>query len=441
MTVSERLEATAELDRWRAQILQWILLISTVLSLPPYGFAIQIAVEDGDFIPLGLSHVVGFFLLASITAMGRLPFRARAGILVGIFVLAGGTILARYGPISGGRLLFFAAVAQAAVFFGFRTAAYVLALTMAILSLVAAGFITGYFPETGQSFSHGWISWATAGMTYLFLAGGVVASVGFITQKLEESWCTCRELLREVRSLNEELEERVRLRTARLAAVNSELEAFAYSVSHDLRTPLRAIHGFSRALEEEYHSKLDETGKDYLERVIRASGRMDTLIDDLLELSRVTRSPLERAEIDLSQIARDIGEELRRGNPSREVSFDVESEVKASGDERLVRIVLQSLLENAWKFTSRCDDPAVAFGRIDVDGATGFRVCDNGIGFDMNYAGRLFMPFERLHSDNDFEGTGIGLATAQRVVAMHSGRIWAEGAPDGGATFTFTLPS
>ena len=242
----------------------------------------------------------------------------------------------------------------------------------------------------------------------------------------------------EVRRLNDELEERVRQRTAELEASTRELDAFAYSVSHDLRAPLRSLAGFSEVLMEDYAGVLDDVGRGYLARIEANAGRMARMIDDLLDLSRAARVELRREQVDLSAVVRDVVAELRDADPDRRVEIAVADGLTARGDPHLIRLVLINLLGNAWKFTAR-RDPAV----IEVDGLEEdrhvFVVRDNGAGFDMRYVAKLFDPFQRLHSTADFEGTGIGLAIVQRIVQRHGGRIWAESEIDHGTAFYFTL--
>ena len=239
--------------------------------------------------------------------------------------------------------------------------------------------------------------------------------------------------------LLDELGQRVSRRTAALEEANHELEAFSYSVSHDLRSPLRAIDGFSEALLFEYGDRLDERARDYLDRVRSGAQRMAALIDDLLELARIHRAQVQPQTIDLGRLARGVLDDIRQREPSRQVEVHIGEGLSASGDPRLITIVLENLLGNAWKFTARRPDARIAFDRAD-DQST-FFVRDNGTGFDMAYVGKLFTPFQRLHRDVDYEGTGIGLATVHRIIARHGGRIWAEAAPDQGATFFFTLGS
>lgn len=226
---------------------------------------------------------------------------------------------------------------------------------------------------------------------------------------------------------------------AELTAANKELEAFSYSVSHDLRAPLRGIDGFSQALLEEYSNRLDDTGKQYLERVRFGAQRMAELIDDLLALSRITRAEIKWQPLNLSEMARLIAQELSRQDPARNVEFVIAPELRAHADPRLMRTVLENLLGNAWKFSSRRPQARIEFGRTQANGTSAFFVRDNGAGFDPAYASRLFGAFQRLHAAAEFPGTGVGLASAQRVIYRHGGRIWAQGAVNEGATFFFTL--
>ncbi len=222
---------------------------------------------------------------------------------------------------------------------------------------------------------------------------------------------------------------------------NKELEAFSYSVSHDLRSPLRSIDGFSKALLEDYADKLDATGQRYLERVRTAAQRMGELIDDLLKLSKVGRADLQRRRVDLSELARKVATELQSGAPGKQVRVLIEDGEAADADYRLLQVVLENLLGNAWKFTTKVDEAIIEFGVSRQDGVPTYFVRDNGAGFDMSHAGRLFTPFQRLHPEAKFPGTGIGLATVHRIVDRHGGRVWAESTVDRGATFLWTLPT
>jgi PAS domain S-box-containing protein len=243
----------------------------------------------------------------------------------------------------------------------------------------------------------------------------------------------------EVRRLNDELEMRVRQRTAELEASTRELDAFAYSVSHDLRAPLRSLEGFSQVLLEDFSADLDEEAQRYLGRIQANVARMAQMIDDLLHLSRATRSQLRREHTDLSALAREVLAELAAQEPGREVETHVPDGLVARSDPHLVRLVLQNLIGNAWKFTAHRDDPVIRVGVQRQDGIDVFSVEDNGAGFDMTYAHKMFDPFQRLHSASEFEGTGIGLAIVARIVTRHGGQIHADGTPGGGATFRFSL--
>jgi PAS domain S-box-containing protein len=242
-----------------------------------------------------------------------------------------------------------------------------------------------------------------------------------------------------VRRLNVELEARVAARTAELTELNGELEAFSYSVSHDLRAPLRSIEGFGRLLEEDCADRLDAIGRDYVERMCRSARRMAQLIDDLLELTRIDRAEIRPADVDLSALAGEIVDELRQGSPQRRVAVEIAPGLSAHGDPRLLRIALQNLLENAWKYTGRTAGARIEFGCGHASDERVFHVRDNGAGFDMAYAHKLFAPFQRLHSPHEFEGSGVGLASVSRVIKRHRGRIWAESTVGEGATFYFTL--
>jgi len=228
-------------------------------------------------------------------------------------------------------------------------------------------------------------------------------------------------------------------RTSELDAANRELEAFAYSVSHDLRGPLRGMDGFSLALLEDYGDKFDAEGKDYLQRVRAGSQKMAQLIDDLLKLSRVSRADLVRREVNLSEVAQAVAADLQENAAERPVTFDIAPGAVVGGDARLLRIVLENLFGNAWKFTAKHDQATIEFGVTNHDGKPAYFVRDDGVGFDMAYADKLFQPFQRLHSGAEFGGTGIGLATVARIVHRHGGSVWAESVIDQGTTFYFTL--
>lgn len=247
----------------------------------------------------------------------------------------------------------------------------------------------------------------------------------------------------EIEQINRTLEAEVKVRKQAedtLNATNKELEAFSYSVAHDLRAPLRAIDGFSQALAEDYGDKLETEAKDYLRRIRAATQRMATMIDELLKLARVSRGEMEYTSVDLSAIARNIMAELLETTPDRRVERVVGDGIVVHGDERSLRVVLENLLGNAWKFTSKKDRARVEFGAVVHGGATVYFVRDDGVGFDMTYANKLFGAFQRLHSDAEFPGVGIGLAIVQRIILRHGGRVWAEGATQKGATFYFTVP-
>lgn len=300
---------------------------------------------------------------------------------------------------------------------------------------VAAGNKSVQYEETAEGID-GERTYISVKFPVLDSAGDPYAVCGISTDITER-----KRAEDEVRRLNASLETRVLQRTAELEASNKELDAFAYSVSHDLRAPLRSLHGFSDALLEDYGDVLDDGGKDYLRRLQRNVGRMGRMIDDLLSLSRATRADLERREIDLTAMSQDVVTELRAADPPRDVTLVVPDGLVAEADPQLLRLALQNLLANAWKFTGKRPDAVIEVGQAVRSGETFFFVRDNGVGFDMAYADKLFDAFQRLHTTADFQGTGIGLAIVARVVRRHGGHIFAEAEVGHGATFYFNLMS
>jgi len=241
----------------------------------------------------------------------------------------------------------------------------------------------------------------------------------------------------EIRRLNDCLARR----DAERQAADRELKALTYSISHDLRAPLRAIAGFSRILDGDYAETLDETGRDYVARIHRSAQHMGELIEDLLALLRIGQIRLTPREVDLSALAIEISKALRAAAPERDASFDIVPGLRARGDADLLRIALENLLGNAWKFTALRAPARIAFQQIEIDGEIAYAVRDNGAGFEMAYAGKLFGAFQRMHDAREYSGNGIGLAIAQRIIARHGGRIWAEAEPENGAVFYFVLQS
>ena len=307
---------------------------------------------------------------------------------------------------------------------------------LANMQRLSSGEIDSFSMEKRDVRKDGGVVWVEANRAVVRDPDGnlvlVVGAVRDITAQ--------REAEAEIGRLNADLEVRVERRTADLALANKNLEAFSYSVSHDLRAPLRALSGYSEALLEDYSDHLDETGRGYAERIQAASERMATLIDDLLQLARVSRSQMHIRPVDLSAEVAGVVREFQSADPGRRIGISIQDGVRATADRGLIRTVVQNLVENAWKFTARQEDPTIEFGSMPADDAEiGCFVRDNGAGFDPAHAAKLFEPFERLHTDTDFAGTGIGLASVQRIIERHGGRIWAESEVGSGATFYFTL--
>jgi PAS domain S-box-containing protein len=277
-----------------------------------------------------------------------------------------------------------------------------------------------------------WISTSKFPLTY-----GAGAVVGLVT--INRDITELRNIIEEVRSLNVQLEGRVRMRTLELQETNKELEAFSYSVSHDLRAPLRSISGFGGYLLKDNYEQLDAEGKSRLQRILAASERMGELIDDLLMLARISRQAMSLRKVNLHALAHEAIAALREASPQRPVDVSIAPDLKIEADAGLMRVVVDNLLGNAWKFTGKRPDARIEVGFANIDGAGAYFVRDNGAGFDMGYAGKLFAPFQRMHTQQQFEGTGIGLATVKRIVERHQGRIWIESAVNRGTTVYFTV--
>jgi PAS domain S-box-containing protein len=273
--------------------------------------------------------------------------------------------------------------------------------------------------------------WSDVVIAALYGTDGKLRGFAKVTRDITER----RQAEEAVRELNENLERHA----AQLEVSNKELEAFSYSVAHDLRAPLRALDGFSLALLEDYSERLDESARSYLGRIRSASQRMGQLIDDLLNLSHITRSEMRHEVVDLSALAKDILASFRQHEPERAVECLVPDGVQGEGDPRLLQMVLENLLSNAWKFTSKTPHATIELGMERNNGATVYFVRDNGAGFDMAYVGKLFGPFQRLHAADQFSGTGAGLTIVQRIIQRHGGHVWARGAEGKGAQFSFTL--
>jgi signal transduction histidine kinase len=264
-------------------------------------------------------------------------------------------------------------------------------------------------------------------MTFFAELAGAISRLSYSNLKLAQTLVERKQAEESLKRYTSDLEETI-----------EELESFSYSVSHDLRQPLRAIDGFSQAVIEDYGDRLDEQGKDYLKRVRQSALLMSQLIDDILNLARVTRIPMNWQKVDLSELVKSITQELLAIQPERKIQFTIAPGVITNGDKRLLEIMLRNILENAWKFTGKQEHPEIQFGTSKQNGNQVCFIQDNGAGFDMRYVDKLFKPFQRLHRETDFPGTGIGLATAQRIIHRHGGRIWAESEPGKGTTIYFT---
>jgi light-regulated signal transduction histidine kinase (bacteriophytochrome) len=285
---------------------------------------------------------------------------------------------------------------------------------------------------------HGALDAVLAGEPAAARSSEIARAAEFLSETLSPFEMTLRGY-RETNARLTAMNETLRLAKSAAEAANRELEAFSYSVAHDLRAPLRGLDGFSQALLEDYADKFDDEGNRYLKHLRESAQQMGRLIEDLLALSRVSRAELVREPVDLSDLARNVTTQLQRAHPDRRIEIAIDAGLVAEGDARLLRIALENLLGNAWKFTGKSAEPRIEVGVTGGEEESAYFVRDNGAGFDMAYASKLFGAFQRLHSIDEFEGTGIGLATVQRIINRHGGRVWAIGEVDRGATFYFTL--
>lgn len=383
----------------------------------------------GSLIVLGDAYLVGLLLYVF---AGRIPPWALAAVLAIGTVHISGVAYFSNEPLSPLIFFYLWVLIYSAYYYERGTAAAETAFVGVNFAVVLA---IGDPPSAE--------AWWVVGMGSMLVATGLVATMRLrgemLIASLRRNVRERERAQREVAMHRDNLEQLVGERTAALQVANRELEAFSYSVSHDLRAPLRSLDGFSQALAEDYGAQLKGDGQDYLRRIRLASQRMARLIDDMLLLSRLSRSEMRRDEVDLSRIAVETAADLRDGDPGREVEVEVQPGLTASADLRLVRVLMQNLIGNAWKFTCRREDAVIEVAQANGD-VDAFLVRDNGVGFDMAYADKLFGAFQRLHSADEFEGTGVGLATVQRIIGRHGGRVWAEAEPDSGATFYFTLP-
>jgi signal transduction histidine kinase len=355
-------------------------------------------------------------------------YRLRAWQFCALLYLLGLAMLLTVGQ--AGQIYLMGFPVMAALLLGQRPAIHALALNAATLLLV--GYFTNADMQISMLESRPLLKWTVITINFVFVNALITFSIVLLLRGLEKTLERRRQSEEALRRLNMNLEKNVAERTR-------ELEAFSYSVAHDLRGPLRAIDGYSQLVLSDNADKLDAESAGYLKRMRAASQRLGDLIDDLLALSKISRTELHRKEVDLAHMAEQVVAELRERHPGREVAFTAPAELKAQADPFLTRILFENLLGNAWKYTGKVSPARIEFGCSPADGPGTYFVRDNGAGFDMAYADKLFKPFHRLHDQNDFEGTGIGLSIVHRIVTRHEGRIWAEAKKGGGATFRFTL--
>ncbi|MBZ0144510.1 MAG: hypothetical protein KJZ92_07580 [Rhodocyclaceae bacterium] len=416
-----------DIDSWRSHVLSVILfvtvLLGTIVAVPSILLSLREKMWAVAFVDvLALAWVVMLW-------RGRgYSYRLRAWQFCALLYLLGLAMLLTVGQ--AGQIYLMGFPVMAALLLGQRPAIHALALNAATLLLV--GYFTNADMQISMLESRPLLKWTVITINFVFVNALITFSIVLLLRGLEKTLERRRQSEEALRRLNMNLEKNVAERTR-------ELEAFSYSVAHDLRGPLRAIDGYSQLVLSDNADKLDAESAGYLKRMRAASQRLGDLIDDLLALSKISRTELHRKEVDLAHMAEQVVAELRERHPGREVAFTAPAELKAQADPFLTRILFENLLGNAWKYTGKVSPARIEFGCSPADGPGTYFVRDNGAGFDMAYADKLFKPFHRLHDQNDFEGTGIGLSIVHRIVTRHEGRIWAEAKKGGGATFRFTL--
>ena len=416
-----------DIDSWRSHVLSVILfvtvLLGTIVAVPSILLSLREKMWAVAFVDvLALAWVVMLW-------RGRgYSYRLRAWQFCALLYLLGLAMLLTVGQ--AGQIYLMGFPVMAALLLGQRPAIHALALNAATLLLV--GYFTNADMQISMLESRPLLKWSVITINFVFVNALITFSIVLLLRGLEKTLERRRQSEEALRRLNMNLEKNVAERTR-------ELEAFSYSVAHDLRGPLRAIDGYSQLVLSDNADKLDAESAGYLKRMRAASQRLGDLIDDLLALSKISRTELHRKEVDLAHMAEQVVAELRERHPGREVAFTAPAELKAQADPFLTRILFENLLGNAWKYTGKVSPARIEFGCSPADGPGTYFVRDNGAGFDMAYADKLFKPFHRLHDQNDFEGTGIGLSIVHRIVTRHEGRIWAEAKKGGGATFRFTL--
>lgn len=443
-----------ELEELRARVFRVVLYVTLGLGLATLAAWSYTKLGSGRFVQVALPFW-GFYVVLAVVGLFGKTLVVRAGVYLGVLFLGGTFALVEYGFRGQGPFLYLGAVAMTAVFIGRRASAYLLVTELAVTALVAYLFVTGRLVHDAVAPLTSLSAWISLGLTLTFVGVSMYAAVAVVMDRLGQSLESSRGLVKKLEAqvaaaaaaraeldrLNAELEQRIAERTEGLARVNEELQAFSYTVSHDLRAPLRHVNAYVGMLRERTEPQADAESLRFMATIEKAAERMASMIDDLLHFYRLGRAGLSLVNVELDKVLQEVLAEREHEIAERRVEIAIGELGSVRADRGLMKQVLSNLIDNALKYSSRKERARVELSAAREPGETIVAVRDNGVGFDPAHRERLFQVFQRLHPEREFEGSGIGLAHVRRIIERHGGRVWAEGAVGDGATFFFSVPN